>query len=37
MVVLQAISTYVQYGGNVLSFLDHAKVRLCSQLIDGRS
>ncbi len=28
MVVLQGFSTYVQYGGNVLSFLDHAKVRL---------
>ena len=27
MVVLQGFSTYVQYGGNVLTFLEHAKVR----------
>ena len=27
MVVLQGISTYTQYGGNVLSFLYGAKVR----------
>ena len=35
MVILQGISTYVQYGGNVLSFLDQAKVRLRWQFIDS--